>query len=416
MTTIDLRESVPADSAPHQPALTGEEVRDLVRRAAELPGLADRYRAVLADGAPALTDVPVLTKDDFRALLPDLFARARSVPGGAVVFGSGGTTAAPKLSLMPSSLFITEIAAHWRPLTSDDVLVNCNNGAELGSMYPFYNQLGHATGAVVIPLGALDPEQLDGWLDFLEERGATALGGTPSHLAQVLEHYEATGRRPGFRKLIWTGEAYSRRAAEAARRVLPEAEIHGVYGSTETWVIGHNGPSCPLDTFHLLPYQHIEIEDGAVLVTNTHPDCVNPILRYRLGDRGELTACPCGRTGPALRVLGRDDQQLKFRSILFTPEEVAEAAGSDPEVRDVQLALFEPGTPGERLELRVLLTPGADAAAAEERVRRQVIGRLYRIGFELGSVPGAFTVRAVPRLWSNSRTGKTPLVVRDPEE
>lgn len=406
----------PEDRAVTSPfgAVPASDVRRLVDRAASLPSLAKHYRDLGGNAEPALDDVPILTKDDFRSLLPDLFARARSEQGGAVVFGSGGTTAAPKLSLMPAGLFLDDITAHWQPLTSHDVMANCNNGAEMGSMYPFYNGIGRLAGAVVIPLGALEADTMDRWLSFLADRGTTAFGGTPSHLATILEHCEATGRRPPFRKIIWTGEAYGRRAAEVTARVMPDAEIHGVYGSTETWVIGHNGPRCDLDTFHVLPYQHIELLDGAVLVTNTHPDCVNPVLRYRLGDRGAWVRCPCGAPVPALRITGRDDHQLKFRSILFTPEEISEAATADADVRDVQLALFDEGTPGERLEVRVLLAPGADAAGAAERVRDQITGALYRIGFELGSVPGAFTVRVVPRLWVNQRTGKTPLVLHDP--
>lgn len=400
--------------------LTSAVIRDVAGRAAALPSLRHLYPIPLLDGEDELKlgDLPVLTKDDFRAALPDLLARARGQATGSVVFGSGGTTAEPKLSLMPSHLFVPDIVRHWTPLDSGDVLVNCNNGGELGSMYPFYNMLGHHSGSVVVPLGAVAHDQLDIWLDFMDQQGATAVGGTPSHLAQLLEHCEGAGRRPPFRKIVWTGEAYGERAVEVTDRVLPTAEIHGVYGSTETWVIGHNGPRCPLDTFHLLPYQHVEVEDGLVLVTNTHPDCVNPIVRYRIGDLGELVDCPCGRPGPTLRVLGRDDRQLKFRSILVVPEEIAAVARTGHGVRDVQLALFDHGSPQERMEVRLLTAPAAAADQEEtaRRVRADIISRLYRIGFELGAVPGAFTVRCVDRLWSNPRTAKTPLIVRDPSE
>jgi phenylacetate-CoA ligase len=294
--------------------------------------------------------------------------------------------------------------------------VNLNNAGELGSMYPFYNMLGHRSGAVVVPLGALDAHQCGTWLDFLEQRGVTAAGATPSQLIRLLEYCESAGRRPpSLRKLVWTGEPYPRRAAAMTRRTLPDAELYGVYGSTETWVIGHNGPTCPLDSFHLLPYQHVEVVDGAVLVTNTHPSGLNPILRYRIGDRGRLGSCPCGGPGEALQVLGRDDHQLKFRTILITPEEIAEVAQADPAVRAVQLALFEHGDPAERLELRLLLVPGSGPADAEQRVRRLVLDQLYRIGFELGGMSGAFSVRAVDRLSVQHRTNKTPLLVRDPE-
>lgn len=191
-------------------------------------------------------------------------AAATRPPAGALVLGSGGTTAEPKLSVIPSHLFIPGILRCWNPLTPDGVLVNCNNGSELGSMNPFFSMLGHGAGAVALPLGAVPP-------------------------------------------------------------------------------------------------------DHAVLVTTVHADCRNPIVRYRVGDRGELVTCPCGRQDPALRVLGRTDQQVKFCSALVTPEEIAEATA-------------------------------ADRAAVESRVHQAVLRQGYRIAHEIGAAARAFHVRVVDRL------------------
>ncbi|MEU1040472.1 hypothetical protein, partial [Streptomyces sp. NPDC005907] len=54
-------------------------------------------------------------------------------------------------------------------------------------------------------------------------------------------------------------------------------------------VVAHHGRHKPRTTpgrhSPLRPaYQHVELEDGAILVTNLHPECVNPVVRYRLGD------------------------------------------------------------------------------------------------------------------------------------
>jgi phenylacetate-CoA ligase len=157
----------------------------------------------------------------------------------------------------------------------------------------------------------------------------------------------------------------------------------------------------------------VEVEDGVVLVTNTHPGCINPVLRYRIGDRGELVRCPCGRGEPALRLLGRDDPQLKFVSILVTPEEIAGEARAEPGVRDVQLAVFGLGRADERMEVRILLEPDADRDDAERRVRQRVLTRVYRLGWAVASAPSSFAVRAVDRLEVNRRTHKTPLLVHN---
>ncbi|MHC0429348.1 AMP-binding protein [Streptomyces sp. O3] len=387
----------------------------LLDRMAELPSLSERYEQARGLAEPALADLPVLTKDDFRTALPDVLRRARRRPHGSIVLGSGGTTSAPKLSLIPSSQLIEAVSGAWSPLDREDVLVNYDTPGRLSSSHNFFNALAHHAGAVTVPLGAVDDAQLSEWLDFVDLLDATALNATQSQISHLLEFYERAERTPpSFRKLLWTGEPFGERALEITRRVLPDAELYGVYGSTETWVIGHNGPGCDLDTFHLVPYQHIELSDGLILVTNLHPECVNPVVRYRIGDRGEFTQCACGRSEPALRVIGRDDPQLKFLSILVTPQEIAEAARAEPSVSDVQIALFDHGTAHERMELRVRTAPGADAADVERRVQHTVLTQVYRLGYEVQSeAPDAFQVRVVDRFTVNDRSNKTPLLVKD---
>ncbi|MFE5294900.1 phenylacetate--CoA ligase family protein [Streptomyces sp. NPDC056632] len=390
--------------------LTGEQVRALVDRYASGP-LAEAYGHLDGVAEPALTEVPVLTKDDFRAALPGTMARARDARFGSLVYASGGTTASPKLSLIPSHMFVPDVAAHWNPLTADDVLLNYDTPGLLSSAHNFFNGLAEFTGAVSVPLGAVDDERVPAWLDTVESLGVTAFNGTQSQIAQLVRLCAAAGRKPpAFRKVLWNGEAFSASAASLVREQLPDTELHGIYGSTETWVIGHNGPGCDLDTFHVLPYQHIELDEGMILVTNTHPDCLNPVLRYRIGDRGTWVDCPCGRPGPALKVHGRDDPQLKFLSILVTPQEVAEAAHAVPAVTGVQVVMVDHGAAEERMELLVTLAPGTDTDGAVAEVRHRVLTDVYRLGFEVAAVPQAFEVRAVERLWVNPRSNKTPLL------
>ncbi|MFD4669609.1 AMP-binding protein [Lentzea sp. NPDC058450] len=383
-----------------------------LRRMTELPSLADRYAELPGFPEPDWDQVPILTKDDFRSAFADVLERARAAHHGAFVLGSGGTTSAPQLSLIPSGQFVADVRELWDPVARDEVMVNLDTPGRLCASHNFFSALAHSAGAVVIPLGGIEDDQLDIWLDFMEQLGATALSATQSHIAHLLEHCESTGRKPPpLTKLLWNGEAFGRPALEITRRMLPDAELHGVYGSTETWVIGHNGPRCALDTFHLMPYQHVELVDGLVIVTNTHQECLNPVVRYRIGDRGEFVTCPCGREDLALRVVGRDDQQLNFMSILVAPREIAEVALADTDVIDVQVALFGHGNAGERIELRLKVADGADHHDVTRRVRDAVLTDVYRLGFEVAAAPDAFSVLVASRFSVNSRSGKTPLLV-----
>lgn len=392
------------------PAPGPADVRRLLTRMRALPSLRHRY----PDGDDvALSDLPILTKEDLRTALGDTLRLARERPSGALVLGSGGSTSAPKLSLMPSAMFVTDLRRHWDPLSSRDVLINYDTPGRLCSSHNFWNRLAHEAGAVSVPLGAVEHDEMGQWLDFIAGLGATALNATQTHIAHILEYCAEAGRTPpAVDKLLWTGEAFGRRAEDLVRRMMPEAGLYGCYGSTETWVIGHNRPGCPLNVFHLLPYQHVEIEDGHLLITSLHPDTVNPIVRYRIGDRGEFVACPCGRPGPALRLLGRDDPQLKFLSITVSAQEIADAA-CGPGVDDLQVAFIDHGSPAERAELRLIVTPGAPADQIESEVRDRVLRTVYRLGFEVMSQPEAFVVRAVPRLTANERSQKTPLMIKE---
>ncbi|MFI6624953.1 AMP-binding protein [Streptomyces sp. NPDC050528] len=393
--------------------LPSATLREVLGRVTAIPELRPAYEQFLTDDSVTLTDLPVLTKEKLADALEGVVRTARARPHGAYVYGSGGTTGTPRLSLVPTGMFVPEIVRHWQPLTADDILVNFNTPGRMWSSHNFFNAVAHHAGAVTVPLGSVENDELADWLDFVDRLGATALDAPPSQIARILEFCASVGRPlPAFRKLLWTGEGYSGRAAEITRRLMPDSRLYGVYGSTESWVIGVNEPDCPVDTFHVLPYQHVEIQDGVVLVTNTHPECVNPILRYRVGDLGRFVDCPCGRSDRALQVLGRDDPQLKFVSILLLPTDITEVARAVPGVRDVQLVLFRHGRPDERMEVRLLVEPGTPREATEDLARRRVLTQVYKLGWAVGSSPDRFTVRVVDELVVNQQTQKTPLVVK----
>src|SRR5436190_23632817 len=101
--------------------LSRETLTRLLDRMAALPALAGRY--VGLSGHP-LEDFPILTKADLRTAQRDVLALAVRRPTGALVLGSGGTTGAPKLSLMPDAMFVAELRRHWNPLDHQDILIN----------------------------------------------------------------------------------------------------------------------------------------------------------------------------------------------------------------------------------------------------------------------------------------------------
>lgn len=95
-----------------------------------------------------------------------------------------------------------------------------------------------------------------------------------------------------------------------------------------------------------------------VLVTNL-ANRVQPIIRYRLGDRVAISPdqCPCGSPFPQIRVIGRADDILKFPTlqgdtITILPLAIATVAEETPGVECCQLVQRTPSSLTVRLRVR----------------------------------------------------------------
>lgn len=386
-------------------------LRDVVRSAARLPSFARRYQDLDLDGEFDFTDVPEMSRDDVTASATEAVLGGHR-RGPAYLFTSGGSTADPKLAWIPCAMHLPELLADWQPLSSGDILANLAMPGRLWSAHYCYNRVAEHAGAAVIGLGDIGDDEHGRWLDFLHRNGATAVAGTPSQLLKLLR-YAAGTAHPILSRLragIWFGEPCEAELVELRDRVAPGFGLWGNYGSTETWVIGHNRPGCPVDAFHLLPYQHVEVVDGAVLVTTLHPEAVSPIIRYRIGDRARLTGCPCGRPGRALRLLGREGALVKFAGTLVSPHDLVATARDLHGVRAAQIALIT-GAGAEAIEVRVVADPLASVDPGE--IRRRLLDSHIDLGFGLRGDEQAFRVRLVERLAGSPRTAKTPALVRE---
>lgn len=385
-----------------------EALRDLVRAAVKYRYFAEKYGHLALDSDFDFADVPQMTRDDVTASAQEV-VRAAQRPTGAFLFTSGGSTAEPKIAWIPCQMHLDELLPHWQPLSAHDVLANLAMPGRLWSAHYFYNQVAERAGADVIGLGHIPDDDMGQWLDFLHKHRATALACTPTQLAQVLRSCERTGH-PLLNQLqavLWFGEACSTELIELRDRLAPRLRLWGNYGSTETWVIGHNGPGCRADTFHIFPYQHVEVVDGSVLVTTTHARAVSPVIRYRIGDRGSFTRCLCGKAGSALRLLGREGSLVKFAGTLVSPEDLVVVARSVPGVRAAQVALIT-GSAGETLEIRVV----ASAAVSPAEIRQRLLASQVDLRFALRGEEESFRVRPVKQLATSEQSGKTPGLVR----
>jgi phenylacetate-CoA ligase len=107
-----------------------------------------------------------------------------------------------------------------------------------------------------------------------------------------------------------------------------------------------------------------------------------PLLRFRTRDHVVVRTapCPCGRTGPRLRCVGRTDDMLIVRGVNVFPAAIRDVVcGFAPEVSG--RILVRPGRPGVQQEpplpVLVELARGAEPAdSLAERIRERIRGVL----------------------------------------
>jgi phenylacetate-CoA ligase len=243
-----------------------------------------------------------------------------------------------------------------------------------------------------IPVGTGNTERL---VRAIEQLRPEAAALTPSYAAHVAERFDM--RNSSVERLLVAGEPGG---GEPAFR----AQLEERWGArvTEAMGIGDIGISLwgeceEQDGMHLgargfVHAELIEPESGEPLALHdgargelvlTHlRHRAAPLLRFRTRDHVEVRAspCPCGRTGPRIRCVGRTDDMLIVRGVNVFPSAVREVVGAfAPDVSGH--ILVKPRAEGVKQEpplpVSVELARGATAdPALAESIRERLRGVL----------------------------------------
>lgn len=121
-----------------------------------------------------------------------------------------------------------------------------------------------------------------------------------------------------------------------------------------------------------------------VLLTNL-ANRVQPLIRYDLGDSIRLRpdGCPCGNPLPAIQVVGRRDDVLRFatadgRSVAIVPLAIGSVVDGAPGVRRSQIVQTAPTV----LRVRLECEPGSDEATVWQAVAARLRAFLATQGLE----------------------------------
>jgi phenylacetate-CoA ligase len=405
----------------------------------------DYYREVLSDTGVVVDgkvhlerfeEIPVLTKDIIRQQGDRL--RARALPDGRKPFmnRTGGSTGEPTVYWQDNYYWDVNVATklyHFETLGkelgelemkiwgSDRDIVHDTTGWTIKAKTFLYNREIRACArlsdqdmdALVKDINWLQPRTIWGYTDGLYTLAKYILrSGHPVKAPTALFGGGGT-LFPHMRETIQ--KAFN-------------APMINMYGSRE---MGDIACECEARAgLHISSHSHrVEIfdsqghavidQDGDIIVTSLH-NYAMPFIRYRIGDRGRLTAnpCPCGRGFPLLEsLLGRSMESfITVDGAIVSPVYLITVLGAalDPKIfRKFQLVQDDTS----HVTLKVMLDPhtnsdqiGPHLSSAAEKIRN-VMGPNCEVSPELvDDIPATdsgkylYTISKVPMDGYSSET------------
>jgi phenylacetate-CoA ligase len=245
-------------------------------------------------------------------------------------------------------------------------------------------------GLTHIPVGTGNSERLLRAIELLRPEAVVLTPSYAAHLAErnpelaessverVLVAGEPGGGEPAFRARL--EEGWGAKVTEAMGVGDIGVSLFGECEQQDGMHLGAHG-FVHMELIDQATGAAIPLEDGASgeLVLTHLRHRAAPLLRFRSRDHVQVRAgpCPCGRTGPRIRCVGRTDDMLIVRGINVFPSAVREVvAAFAPDVSGH--VLVRPESPGVRqdppLPVAVELARGRDedpllAQAIRERLR-----------------------------------------------
>jgi phenylacetate-CoA ligase len=305
-----------------------------------------------AGGLAQIAQLPLTGKGEIRAsCTPDQPIGAHvCVDASEIVriYSTSGTTGTPSyIPLTAADLdnWVTGSARSYAAsgVTAGELMVSTYNagpfvaGAALGA----FDRIGLRH----IPVGTGNTERLIRAVELLRPTVAVL---TPSNAAHVIEWAadrgfdlagssvrrvlvagEPGGGEPAFRALLERG--WGARVTEAMGVGDLGVSLWGECEQQDGMHLGARGFVHP-ELIDPETGGALELEDGAsgeLVLTHLRHQAA-PLLRFRTRDhvRVSVGPCPCGRTGPRVRCIGRTDDMLIVRGVNVFPSAVREVVGA----------------------------------------------------------------------------------------
>jgi phenylacetate-CoA ligase len=326
-----------------------------------------------AGGLDDLGDLPLTEKQELRAT-----ATRENPIGGHLaadrseivrIYSTSGTTGTPSYIPLTASDLENWITGSARSYAA--------SGVEPGQrIVSTYNAGPFAAGAALasferiglchVPVGTGNTERLMRAIELLAPEAAVLTPSYAAHLVEwaaahdmdlagssvvrVLVAGEPGGGEPAFRHAL--EEGWGARVTEAMGIGDIGVSLWGECEQQDGMHLGARGIVHP-ELIDPSTGAAVAMEDGATgeLVLTHLRHRAAPLLRFRTRDHVVVRtdACPCGRTGPRVRCIGRTDDMLIVRGVNVFPSAVREVVGGfAPDVSGH--ILVRPTAPGVKQE------------------------------------------------------------------
>ncbi|MCF1182290.1 AMP-binding protein [Marichromatium gracile] len=379
--------------------------REIWHAALAAPFFAAKYA-----GMPAPMDwmqwraLPVLSRQE---LYDNAWPRTGTMltvpPEGMIVTSTGGTSGMARYTVLTHAEWDRFCAEQARALALIGVGAKDRvaNLLVAGSLWPSFlggHEIIKRLGALHLPISANIP--VETVLRFCREFQPTVMLSLPTLFVFLADlALRDAIRFPGLRLIAYAGEHMSPAVRAHLQHAFgAEVEIHALaYTSADAGLMGYQCRHCAPNAYHVpSDFQLIEVvdmergrvaesgEEGELLVTNLARRS-QPIVRYRIGDRGCYTgeSCACGDRNPVLRLAGRAGDDFKlggaYVAMAVVERAVETVSGRDGISPNYCLRIADEAN---RIALELVVEAGDPAAAAPHA--ETLVGALETAIPELG--------------------------------
>ncbi|MBY0518557.1 MAG: hypothetical protein K2P81_16725 [Bacteriovoracaceae bacterium] len=308
----------------------------------------------------------IMQKEDFQAMeVPDELA--------PLTFRSGGSSGEPKFSRFTYSDYHAQMRLAGFGLVAsglDPSTDRCMNlffgGGLYGGFVSFFSVL-ESLGATQFPMAAMPEHQAVG--ESIVTHRANTLLGMPSYLIQLFAANEELFKKHKIvKKIFYGGEHFQESQKSYLKETFGVELIHSAaYGSVDAGPLGYQCLFQKGGEHHLHHDAHgfevVELESdkpaqvGRLLVS-THMREGQRITRYDLGDLVRVLpgACPCGRAGVRVELLGRHGDVIRVGSSFFNYARMSKLLSDHANYAgEMQLKLLSGATPLEPEKMVLIL-------------------------------------------------------------